>query len=227
MSTIEKETIMFPSTDGLTITADLYEVSNPKLTILLCHQAGFSRGEYINSVNRLNVLGYTCLAIDQRSGEGVNGVENETAAIAKKNGLSTNYVDAKGDIESAIDFLYKRNNNQPILIVGSSYSASWVLVLGKENYKVKAVAAFSPGEYLEGINVTQSIAGYNKPIFVTSSKGETPKTEELLVKITSSILTHYKTNEEGIHGSRALWTSTPGSNAYWNSFLNFLEENED
>ena len=109
MKSIEKETITFPATDGLTITADLYEVSNPKSTILLCHQAGFSRGEYMNSVKRLNKMGYSCLAIDQRSGETVNGVKNETAALANEKGLGTTYLDAKRDVESAIKFLFNKN----------------------------------------------------------------------------------------------------------------------
>lgn len=40
-----KETITFPSQDGLTITADIYKVNNNPITILLCHQAGYSHGE--------------------------------------------------------------------------------------------------------------------------------------------------------------------------------------
>lgn len=37
-----QEKIEFPSKDGLIITADLYEVENPTMVILLCHQAGYS-----------------------------------------------------------------------------------------------------------------------------------------------------------------------------------------
>lgn len=222
----EKVSVEFESKDGLLITADLYEVENPKLMILLCHQAGYSRGEYIKTALRLNQLGYLCMAIDQRSGKGVNGIVNQTNKRATSKGLSTNYWDAKPDIESAIAYLYKKNDNQPILIVGSSYSASLVLVIGNENDKVKAVAAFSPGEYLKGINVTNSIASYNKLVFVTSSKSEGPKVAKLVSKIDSKYVTQYKPAEKGIHGSRALWESTDGSVGYWNAFLTFLKSNE-
>lgn len=218
----EKKTVEFPSKDGLLITADLYEVPNAKETILLCHQAGYSRGEYINTALELNKMGYSCLAIDQRSGKGVNSIKNETVIRATKKGLGTTYLDVKQDIESAIDYLFKKNGEKPLLIVGSSYSASLVLLIGKENEKVKAVAAFSPGEYLKGVKVGETISGSKKPIFVTASKSEIPKAEELTQGISQDYLTLYRPNETGIHGSRALWKTTDGSTGYWNAFSKFL-----
>lgn len=219
----EKETIEFESIDGLLITADLYLVADAKGMLLLCHQAGYSRGEYINTAKRLNALGYSCMAIDQRSGNGVNGIVNETANRAKEKGLPTNYINARQDIEAAIDFLYNKNNKSPIIIIGSSYSASLVLVIGKENNKVQGVAAFSPGEYLKGIYVAESIEGCKKQLYVTSSNAEIPKVKELVAGVDQVYLTHYKPKEKGIHGSRALWESTSGTDGYWESFLHFIK----
>ncbi|MDC9722190.1 MAG: alpha/beta hydrolase [Urechidicola sp.] len=210
-----QEKIEFSSLDGLLITADLYEIENPKLTILLCHQAGYSRGEYINTALQLNAFGYSCMAIDQRSGKGVNSIANQTNAKAKKKGLDTRYLDAHQDIEAAIDYLYVRNKNQPIVIIGSSYSATLVLLEGKENNKVKAVVAFSPGEYFEMINVNSTISGYEKLVYVTASNLETPNLTKLVSGISSDYLTHYKPSEKGIHGSRALWKTTEGVAGYW------------
>lgn len=218
-----QEKIEFPSLDGLLITGDLYEIDSPKLTILLCHQAGYSRGEYINTALQLNALGYSCMAIDQRSGNGVNDISNQTNARAKAKGLDTRYLDAHQDIEASIDYLYVRNKNQPIVIIGSSYSATLVLLEGKENKKVKAVAAFSPGEYFEMINVNSTITGYEKPVYVTASNSETPNLTELVSGISSEYLTHYKPSEKGIHGSRALWKTTEGVEGYWKSFKEFLK----
>lgn len=214
--------IEFPSKDGLIITADLYEIETSKNFILLCHQAGYSRGEYIATAKKLNTLGYSCMAIDQRSGNTVNGVKNQTALRAKEKGLATKYLDAKQDIEAAINFGYKKNNNKPIIIVGSSYSASLVLLIGAENEKVKAVASFSPGEYLKGVNVTESIKGMVKPIFATSSKKEIEQTAGVL-KLVKNV-THFKPNLKGIHGSRMLWESTVGNESCWKSFQYFLNQ---
>ena len=74
-------TVTFPSLDSVTITADWYPVNSESQTILLCHQNGFSRGEYAESARKLNMIGFNCLAIDQRVGNEVNGVTNETGAI--------------------------------------------------------------------------------------------------------------------------------------------------
>ncbi|MCK5453881.1 MAG: hypothetical protein KAJ16_05940, partial [Calditrichia bacterium] len=79
LSIISAETITFPSQDGLPITADLYIVHGKEAPfILLFHQAGFSRGEYLNIAPVLNELGFNAMAIDQRSGKEVNGIVNET-----------------------------------------------------------------------------------------------------------------------------------------------------
>jgi len=218
------KTIHFPSKDGLSITADLYLVENPKNFILLCHQAGFSRGEYIETAKRLNKIGYSCMAIDQRSGKVANNIINETAKLAKENNIIVkSYFDVKPDIESAIEYIYKLNDNKQIIIVGSSYSASLSLYLAVENDKIEAVAAFSPGEYLKGVDLTNSIVNLDKPIFVTSSKKEIKQVEGIISKVKSKEIFQFKPIEKGIHGSRMLWKQTKGNQECWDDFTKFLK----
>lgn len=212
----------FPSKDSLLISADIYEVNGKKPTILLCHQAGFSRGEYKDIALKLNKLGYSCMSIDQRSGNEANGVKNETAQRAKEKGMSTSYLDAKQDIEEAIDYLYNMNENKRILIVGSSYSASLVLLIGKGNPKIKAIASFSPGEYLKGVSMKDNMQGYVRPIFVTSSKKEIKQVEDLNIVMVDGFKFHFKPPFDGIHGARALWESTENNDKYWEAFEAFL-----
>ena len=213
----------FPSRDSLLIFADIYERKDSKPTILLCHQAGFSRGEYREIAFRIGSIGFSSIAIDQRSGNEVNNIINKTAQLAKEKELPTEYIDAKQDIEAAIDYLFKLNDSQSIVLVGSSYSASLVLLIGKNNDKVKAVAAFSPGEYIKGINVQDSIIGYNKPIFITSSKTETEAAKTLISGIDTVWTNHFQPNFEGVHGSRALWETTEDNERYWAAFKTFLK----
>jgi len=219
------KTINFPSKDGLNITADLYLIKKPKNFILLCHQAGFSRGEYIETAKKLNKLGYSCMAIDQRSGNVANNVINQTAKLAKNDGVEVKtYLDVKPDIEAAINYVYKMNKSKPIIIVGSSYSASLSLLLAVNNDKIKAVAAFSPGEYLKGLNLANAIAALDKPLFVTSSKKEIKSVEVLISKVKSKKITQFKPKVKSIHGSRALWSKTIGNQDCWKSFRAFLKE---
>ncbi|WP_456378529.1 serine aminopeptidase domain-containing protein [Lutibacter sp.] len=218
------KTIIY-SKDSLPITADIYEVDNKKPTVLLCHQARFSRGEYKNTALKLLELGYSCIAIDQRSGKEANGVINETALAAEERNLPTNYLDAKQDIEAAIDYMYEMNGQQPIILVGSSYSATLALLIGNKSEKVKAIVAFSPGEYYKSIDIKNSIKNIDKPIFVTSSKKEITALTELVSLIDTTYVTHYKPIVEGIHGSKALWKTTNGNEAYWQAFSSFLKKN--
>ena len=218
-------TVHFFAKDSVKITADIYFVDDAIGTILLCHQAGFSRGEYIDTAKKLNKLGFSCMAIDQRSGNKVNGIINETAVYANRRAVNIGYAGAKQDVEAAIDYLYALNDNEPIILVGSSYSASLALwIAGERNKKLKSVAAFSPGEYLKGKNLAKLIRPIKIPVFVTSSRREIGPVSKLVRHIRSKYLEHYKPAEKGIHGSRAIWESTSGSDGYWNAFSKFLLE---
>jgi len=217
-----KTTITFPSKDSLPITADVYKKKESPITILLCHQAGYSRGEYKDTAIELTKLGYAVMAIDQRSGKTVNNIDNQTAKVAREKGLGDTYLDAKQDIEAAIDYIYHQNGGQKIILVGSSYSSSLALLMGVNNAKIKAVAAFSPGEYFKGIDINKSISTYKKPVFVTSSLSESAAVKTLVNKVDSNYLTHFIPEVKGIHGSRALWETTEGNKTYWTAFNGFL-----
>jgi alpha-beta hydrolase superfamily lysophospholipase len=215
-------TIQFDSKDGLAITADLYESSRPKGWILLCHRSHFNRGEYKNTATKLQQLGYTCMAIDQRSGMNVLGYTNETSTRAKKLGLPTGYLDAKPDIESAMDYLYKLSNRRSILLLGSSYSASLCLLIAVASPIVEAVITYSPGEYLKDINLSTAITNINVPIYATAAKKEMGQVALIFAKTNQQLVSIYTPSVIGAHGSRVLWDQTPGNAEYWESLINFL-----
>ena len=215
-------TIQFPSQDGLLITADIYEVTNHKGYILLCHRSHCNRAEYRETAPKLNALGYSCLAIDQRSGMKVFGETNETSLLAKQKGLATGYLDAKLDIEAAVDFLFKKNNKQPIIILGSSYSAALALLIATKTDKIKAVVTFSPGEHLKGINLAEEIKSLDKSTFITSAKKEIEEASQVVRFVNPSHITQFKPEVEGFHGSKTLWKSVKGYESYWQALGEFL-----
>lgn len=217
------KTRQFPSKDGLVITADEYAVQNPKGYLLLCHRSHFNRGEYREIAPRLNALGYSCLAIDQRSGMKVLGTTNETYLLAKQQGLQTGYLAAKPDIEAAVAYCYQQHNNQPIILVGSSYSASLAICIASEDsQKIAAVVAFSPGEYLKGVEVSKAAQKLAVPTLVLSAKAEAEDVTALLKDTNDTLVTQYKPHADGAHGARALWAKTPGNEEYWTALLDFL-----
>lgn len=152
--------------------------------------------------------GYNCMAIDQRSGDAVNDVKNETAARASEQGLSGDYIDALPDIEAAVDYLSTKAGGEQIIILGSSYSSALVLKVANESDKVRAVASFSPGEYYDGHTVADWPFKMEKPLFVTSATNEVGQTEEVLTMIMQKYVTYFlPEGGQGEHGSRALWES--------------------
>ncbi len=217
------EKINFKSQDGLLITADYYEVKNHKGFMLLCHRSHCNRAEYRETAPKLNTLGYSCLAIDQRSGMNVFGEINETKIRAKELGLPTGYLDAKIDVESAVDKAYQLNNNKKIIILGSSYSAALALLIAANSNKIKAVIVFSPDEYLKKTNVAEEIKHLNIPIFATSAKKEIEDVKEVLRFVDNQYITHFKPEVEGFHGSKTLWESVKGYENYWDALKKFLK----
>ncbi|MEL6546481.1 MAG: alpha/beta hydrolase, partial [Myxococcota bacterium] len=166
--------VSFPSADALPVTADVYAPhSSEAPTIVLFHQAGWSRGEYAEIAPKLNTMGFNCIAIDQRSGDGVGGVKNQTSRAAKQKKLGTRYVDARQDIVAALRYAKKRFGT-PVLAWGSSYSSSLALhIAGSEPGLVDGVLAFSPGEYFSGQGkgsryVTEAARKIQVPAFLTS-----------------------------------------------------------
>lgn len=221
------EIIKFKSSDGLTITADLYmahESSAP--FIILCHQANYSRGEYREIAPILNEMGFNCMALDQRSGERVNGVENETHKAALDSNLPTGYVNAVQDIEAAYLYVKYHIKPQKTILWGSSYSASIVLYMGRVHYKnITGVMSFSPGEYFKINNKT--IGTYAQritcPVFVTSAKSEYNEWKSIYKNIKAK-KEYFLPELQGKHGSKALWANNPSHREYWAAVKKFLEK---
>ena len=222
------KTIQFNSKDDLTITADLYETAAPPIEnkglILLCHRSHFNRGEYRETAPKLVKLGFTCLAIDQRSGMNVMKVTNETSSLAKQKKLPTGYLDARQDIEAAVDFAFDLNDQRPIILFGSSYSASLSLLIGTESEKVKSIVTFSPAECLKKTDVATTIKTLNKPVFATAAQKEIGDVEAVLSQVDPNHVTIFKPEPsvDGFHGSKTLWESVKGHESYWAALESFL-----
>jgi dienelactone hydrolase len=143
--------------------------------------------------------------------------------LAEKKRKGTSYLDAEQDILAAIEYIHKKTKKK-VVLVGSSYSASLVLKIAASNDKVKAVLAFSPGEYFgDKLNLRETIKTLDKPVFVTSSKAEAADVSALVKEIRSKNKTQFTPSNAGDHGSKALWKeSNPNYHEYWMSLLMFM-----
>ena len=223
----KKETLSFLTDDNIRVTADIYMTNDIEAPfIILFHQAGFSRGEYIEIAPKLNDLGFNCMAIDQRSGLKVNSVINETHKFAKKEGKNTKYPDAFPDLEASVNYINKNYSPEKLIVWGSSYSSSLVFVLAAKYKDITGVLSFSPGEYFEFEN--KKISDWAKevacPVFITSSKKEGEKCSLIFKRATNNKNVQYIPDFSGFHGSKALWESKSGYKSYWKEVKLFLEK---
>lgn len=223
----EVKTISFNSLDGIEITADLYEIENKEAPlILLFHQASYSRGEYLKIAPVLNNMGFRCLAIDQRSGNAINGVENETFKRAAAKNKGTQYADAAIDLEAALKYAKENLSANKIIVWGSSYSSSLVFYLAsKYPEEVKGILSFSPGEYflLNGKTVRLYAAKVKCPVFVTSAKNEKGAWKDIYEAIPGD-KRFFLPEHQGLHGSKALWPTSKGSQDYWQAVEAYLSQ---
>ena len=218
--------------DGLKMTGDLYAANDDKNTpfIVLCHQAGWSRGEYREIAPRLNTLGFNCLAIDQRSGGTVNGVDNELFAEAKAAKKGTDYPDAEQDIITALKWARENQAGGKLILWGSSYSAALSLrIAGEDGDLIDGVMAFSPGEYFKSFGksgswIMSSAKKITVPVFVTSAKKEERAWKAIYDAIAAESKTSFLPETAGNHGSRALWDKFSDSDAYWAAVKSFLTQ---
>jgi dienelactone hydrolase len=217
--------VSFPSTDGLTVTADLYLKDPAFPFILLFHQGNYSRGEYNEIAPKLLNLNYNCLSVDLRSGGKVNFIENETCLEAAGKKIPHNMLDARADIQAAIRYAGKFNP-KPVVLFGSSYSASLSLVEANKNPRVRAVVAFSPGEFFRpGLIVKEALEGYDKKVFIATTLGEFNYVAKMLAEIPESEKTFFTPKStQGISGAKALWESSAGNPEYWLALFMFFKE---
>lgn len=211
---IAGDLVSFPAADGLEVSAEVSLVSDPSAPFLvLCHQAGWSRGEYSKTTAWFNELGFHVLALDQRSGKEINGVENLTAQRATAQGKGTAYLDAKQDIEAALTYVQKTHRPKKLILLGSSYSASLALrIAGEKQFPIAAVLAFSPGEYFDDhpTYVQEKAALIDCLVFITSSAKERTQWAAIARVIPKDFLNAFVPSEDGEHGSRGLWEGKSG-----------------
>jgi dienelactone hydrolase len=225
----QDKTVKFKTYDKVIVTADLY-TPNPASSpfIILYHQAKYSRGEFLEIAPKLNKLGFNCLAVDLRSGEAVNGIENETWKFADSLNMETRYTDAYTDMKAAVSYVKKKFPGTKIFLLGSSYSSSLAIKLAGDFPKgISGVVAFSPGEYFSKFGWSRTIieasaANVKCPVFITSSINERESCQKIYDAIPVQTKTYFLPASGGKHGAKTLWNAFPESEQYWKALKAFL-----
>jgi dienelactone hydrolase len=221
---VTPEAITLTAADGATVYGRWYRAPDPKALILLFHQAGSSKDEYATIAPRLVAAGYSALAIDQRSGGGMYGT-NETAQAI---GHDADYLAARQDMQAALDWAQAKD--LPIVLWGSSYSSSLIFpIAAADPDHIKALLAFSPGEYFDDKTMIEDAAAkVQVPVFIasTNSPDETGKADPIMQALPATPGNTRYVPLNGVHGSSTLIEArnSAGAAANWEAVLAFLGE---
>jgi len=218
----EPEPVELIAADGVRIAGTYRRAAYPKALVLLFHQRGSSRVEYAEIAPRLAANGYSSLAVDHRGGGDAWRVRNRTA---DRWGEPRSHMAAMPDLEAAL--AWGADQGLKLALWGSSYSAALIFPLAAANPdRVRALLAFSPGDYLEGGAVLKAAAQLSIPVFISSATtlSEVGYAQPVFDAVASPDKVYFLPKEGSIHGSSALIRSEnpDGFEEIWAALLAFL-----
>lgn len=202
------EEVSFITTDGVEVFGDLYTSKNSKGTLLLFHQGGSNaRAEYEGILERLQNFGLTILAIDQRSGGQMYGSYNRTIYNMDPF-VGYPMCAAYTDLEASLQYALDNNLSNPIIVLGSSYSAALAVQLAaKYQDSIDGILAFSPasGGPMADCKIDPYVDGLEVPLMVfrPTNEAQIPSVVEQLEMVRAAGHEVYVA-ENGNHGSSLL-----------------------
>jgi len=221
----------FPSTDGLVVTGTIYRPPAgvaTKACVLLAHQSGSSRGEYAVIGPELARRGYAALAVDLRWGRrdkfagDWNATARRAGSVARLEGgdrpaFAAILQGARADLAAAQGYLAAQGCGGGVILWGSSFSANAVLErAGEAPRGVRAVVAFSPGEYdKEKPEYMQGVAKtVTAPVWIVWGFDEAEGGMEKILAAAPGPKAGYP-SPTGIHGSSILFQDPQAWTALW------------
>ncbi|HET8611816.1 MAG TPA: alpha/beta hydrolase, partial [Sphingomonas sp.] len=136
----------------------------------------------------------------------------------------SDFLDARQDMQAALD--WARARGLPIVLWGSSYSSALIFPLAAADPTgIKALLAFSPGEYFDDKTMIERAAAKVKvPVFITCAP--TSQEIQLGAQIADAIKARktFYVPKAGVHGSSTLIAAKDpeGAAANWRAVLDFL-----
>lgn len=200
------ETVTTTAVDGTKVYGETYFADLPETAplISLFHQARSNgRGEYGPLTDWLNGLGFRVIAWDQRSGGPFLGSENRTAAEATG---GKEFCDAYPDVEAGVAYAHEAAKGAPLIVWGSSYSASLVFAAAAQHPdEVDAVVAMSTatGGMLDKCGAKKglpNLAGPALAVWPQKEEGQAKALHDLLAAKNVEV----QIVADGVHGSSML-----------------------
>jgi pimeloyl-ACP methyl ester carboxylesterase len=204
-----QEVVYFFSSDSSKIRGNLYLRDYNLPFMILCHGEATDRNEFSDIAPRLLNLNYNCLAIDM----GTSGDHNFSPA------------NAQISIRAAIAYV-KRFSSQPVVLLGSSWSASLCLLEASSNPQIRAIVALSPGEYFQPrILMSDVVKKIRQPVFICGTRAEFSYLQKMVEERTADGVTLFQPEKgKGVHGAAALSANDITRDEYWFALMMFFKK---
>jgi hypothetical protein len=114
----------------------------------------------------------------------------------------------------------------PVILFGSSRSASLCLLESAANPKVKAIVALSPGEYFQpGIRMADVLANVSQPVFICGTRTEYSYLQKMAERRQGDELILFQPEKgHGVHGAAALTGTDNTKDEYWFALMMFFKK---
>jgi hypothetical protein len=204
-----QEVVYFYSADSSKIRGDLYLRDYNLPFMILCHDETADRDEFSGIAPRLLNLNYNCLAIYLGNG----GSHNFSPEGAREG------------LRAAIAYV-GRFNRLPVILFGSSRSASLCLLESAGNPLIRAIVAFSPGEYFQPrIAMSDVMVKIRQPVFISGTRSEFRYLQKMVEKRPEDEVTLFQPEKgNGVHGAAALSGNDITRDEYWFALLMFFRK---
>jgi pimeloyl-ACP methyl ester carboxylesterase len=204
-----QEVVYFFSSDSSKIRGDLYLRDSNDPFIILCHSEAADRSEFSDIAPRLLNLNYNCLAVDM----GTSGSHN------------LSFSNAQISLHAAIAYV-RHLNTRPVILLGSSWSASLCLIEASSNSRIRGIVALSPGEYFQPrILMSEVVKKISQPVFICGTQAEFSYLRKMVEERTSEGLTLFQPEKgKGVHGAAALRGNDITRDEYWFALMMFFKK---
>lgn len=163
---ISMETIRLVTSDNITLSANYWNGSGTKGTVLL-HMMPTTKESWMQFAEMLFKKGFHVIAVDLRGhGASDGGPDGYRLFDDAEHQASVN------DVEAAVEFLHSQNA-KAISLVGASIGANLALWYGAEHHEIQSLVLLSPGNY-RGIDTAPLVLKLspNQLVFFASSEDD-------------------------------------------------------
>lgn len=164
-ATASSHTVSFRTTDGIELSADLYEPpAQPAPAVVLVHMLTRSRLDWAAAAELLQDAGIVALAVDLRGHGQSAGAVDTAGSLAPM----------QRDVQAAVAFLKSRNNvaTGRIGIAGASLGANLAVLVAAGDPSIRSLALLSASNDYKGLRIEAALRKVDRRVLLVAGSDD-------------------------------------------------------